>query len=719
MSKVDIVDKRNKIDTIVKRNNNTTTGTQLKSSQKSPHGNNVSVSFDYSVSLNLPEDTTLNKAFKYLFSNPKKSIREISLAIEVHKDTVKTNVRDRSKGAIITVDKIGKEYLYSLSDSKRIDLEVLLESKQRQREKEKEKLKIKAREKEQELKQKIGDALKTFEGNYTINDGVILIDAEKFQQEQLELFQLLEKKPESTLTLIASSFENLDFTKCPKIRFSNLDVFSKKTIESLRSKDLDSLMVIEGRIRSVSNIRPQVVDAKFECRNCGSILELLQTEKKFIEPSRCSCGWKGGFLLLSKEMVDVARVVLEDPEIENSYDKKSLFIFLRSSDLISEEEFSKFTPGNEIKVAGILKEVPVLLPTGAKSTRFDWALETLSVEELDPEKKIENLPPELIDGFEKLCEKIDDDGLDVIVPSIAPEVEGYEFVKKCLVLQASQKKNNPKNQTRTKSNVLLIGSPGVSKSVLCEFAKKITYGSVKGGCGGATAVGLIATVEKDDYGWIVKPGLLPLARELVILEEFNQISDDDKPKLQEGMSEMKITINKASIHTVIPVTAGVLANANPQSGDFNEHQDIIQQFNLYPPIKNRFDVIFAMKDIRDFELDKRISKKMLMRQQNTITSEHPISFLRDFFLFVRCQEEPKFSDELLDYIPEFYANNRKLSKEVNARFQESLERLCKASAKLRLSNICEKKDLERAMEVLKESHHFIGVKIPRILEVVQ
>ncbi|MCH7649445.1 MAG: hypothetical protein IIA83_12680, partial [Thaumarchaeota archaeon] len=39
---------------------------------------------------------------------------------------------------------------------------------------------------------------------------------------------------------------------------------------------------------------------------------VLQIEKTFRDPSRCSCGRKGQFKLLSKEMVDAQRLVLEE-----------------------------------------------------------------------------------------------------------------------------------------------------------------------------------------------------------------------------------------------------------------------------------------------------------------------------------------------------------------------------------------------------------------------
>jgi replicative DNA helicase Mcm len=84
-------------------------------------------------------------------------------------------------------------------------------------------------------------------------------------------------------------------------------------VRDIRAKHLDEIIVIEGIIRQASDVRPQVINAKFECPSCGTILSVLQLDTKFREPSRCACGRRGGFKVLSKEMVDTQRLVIEEP----------------------------------------------------------------------------------------------------------------------------------------------------------------------------------------------------------------------------------------------------------------------------------------------------------------------------------------------------------------------------------------------------------------------
>ena len=104
----------------------------------------------------------------------------------------------------------------------------------------------------------------------------------------------------------------------------------------------------------------------------------------------------GGFRIKSREEVNACFVQLEDlqEKTDNPYAQR-IQAFIRR-DLVGKKNIRKFMPGNEIKVSGILKEIPVILRTGAISTRFDHALEVISVEELQTEINIEDFSKEEI-----------------------------------------------------------------------------------------------------------------------------------------------------------------------------------------------------------------------------------------------------------------------------------------------------------------------------------
>src|SRR3989338_648396 len=123
--------------------------------------------------------------------------------------------------------------------------------------------------------------------------------------------KLLES-PEDMIILLENALDEIGLVKNPRIRFTNIPPSAGIKIKEIRAKHLDQFIAIEGIVRQSSDVRPQVVNARFECPTCGAILSVLQIDRKFREPSRCSCGRKGLFKLLSKEMVDAQRLVIEE-----------------------------------------------------------------------------------------------------------------------------------------------------------------------------------------------------------------------------------------------------------------------------------------------------------------------------------------------------------------------------------------------------------------------
>ena len=203
--------------------------------------------------------------------------------------------------------------------------------------------------------------------------------------------QILEN-PEETLRIFEQAIEQSPLVDTIRVRLENIPKSQEIKIRNIRSKHLNELVLVEGIIRQASDVRPQVVNAKFECPSCGTIISVLQIEKKFREPSRCSCGRRGSFKLVSKEMVDTQRLVVEESpdSLSGGEQPKRLNVFVKE-DLVEPKMEEKTTPGSRVKVIGVLKEVPVPLSTGGLSTRFELAIEAnnlIPLEETFEEEEI-------------------------------------------------------------------------------------------------------------------------------------------------------------------------------------------------------------------------------------------------------------------------------------------------------------------------------------------
>lgn len=523
--------------------------------------------------------------------------------------------------------------------------------------------------------------------------------------------------PEETLRIIELAIEESGFVRKPRVRLTNLPQSQHLKIRDLRSKHLNELISVEGIIRQASDVRPQVVNAKFECPSCGTVLQVLQTEKKFREPVRCSCGRRGGFKLITKEMVDTQRLVIEEtPEsLSGGEQPKRINIFVKE-DLVEPKMEEKTTPGSRIKVMGVLKEVPVPLHGGGLSTRFELAIEANNI--ISMEETFEELDISEEDEQQILELSQDPNLFDNLAKSIAPSIWGYEEIKKSLILQlfGGMRKVYPDGQKkRGDIHILLIGDPGVAKSVTLGFIAEISPKGRYVVGKSASGAGLTATVVRDEYlrGWSLEAGAMVLANKgLVCIDELEKMDPQDRSSMHEGMEQQSITISKANVQATLRAETSVLAAANPKFGRFDPYQPVAQQIELPPTLINRFDIIFTLRDIPDKEKDTKIATHVLKEHAQGGNSESivPRNILKKYIAYAKQRIKPVLDKEAIQEIENFYVDlrNRPVATEgvmrpipISARQLEALIRMSEASAKLRLSNTVTKDDAKKAVEIMK------------------
>ncbi|MBS3162624.1 hypothetical protein J4467_01760 [Candidatus Woesearchaeota archaeon] len=273
--------------------------------------------------------------------------------------------------------------------------------------------------------------------------------------------QLLEE-PEETLKAAEMALEQFDVKKGFRVRFKGLPKSQEIYIKNLRSKHLNKFIAMEGIIRQSSEVRPQAVSAKFECPSCGNTITMPQIDANFREPSRCSCGRKGKFRLLSKELVDVQRIVIEEsPEnLEGGAQPKRMQIFLRE-DLVEPKMEKRTTPGTRVIVNGLMFEIPVPTKTGGTSTRFDLGVNGNFVEPVEEDYSEINISPEDELEIKKLAK--DKKIFDRLIASIAPSIYGHTKIKEAILLQmfgGIRKIKADQTIVRGDLHVLLVGDPG-------------------------------------------------------------------------------------------------------------------------------------------------------------------------------------------------------------------------------------------------------------------
>ncbi|MEW6063305.1 MAG: minichromosome maintenance protein MCM [Nanoarchaeota archaeon] len=543
----------------------------------------------------------------------------------------------------------------------------------------------------------------------------IVIDFSELNKFSYELAEALLADPDEILKAIELSLDYFGLSDV-RVRARNLPTSQYVMIRNIRSEHLNNFIAVEGIVRQATSVRPQVVSAKFECPACGNNISILQVDTKFKEPTRCSCGRKGRFRLLSKDLVDAQRLIIEEvPESLEGEQPQRISVILEE-DLVEPRMERKTTPGSKVRVYGVVKEVPIFLKTGVQSVKYDLTIKGNNIEPIEEAYEEIDISEE---DKKKIFELAKDPLLyEKLINSVAPSIYGHELIKEALFLEllgGVRKIKTDGTFVRGDIHLLLVGDPGAAKSSLLSSVAKIAPKGRFVSGKGASAAGLTATVVKDEFlrGWALEAGAMVLAnRGIAIIDELDKMNEEDRDALHEAMEQQRISIAKANIQATLKAETTVLAAANPKLGRFDPYTPIPNQINLPPTLINRFDLIFTVRDLPNKDKDEKIASHVLKMHQDpeAIKSEIPHDLLKKYIAYSRQYIKPKLSEQALDEIKSFYVGLRNQSQSaddlfknipISARQLEALVRLAEASAKVRLSDAVTRNDAKRAINLLR------------------
>ncbi|XGI83784.1 minichromosome maintenance protein MCM [Halorutilales archaeon Cl-col2-1] len=571
---------------------------------------------------------------------------------------------------------------------------------------------------------------------YPREERSLYIDYQDLFQYDPELAEDLRRNPEEMLRYAEEALHEYD-VPVADVRFADANLRIKNVgettdIRGIRSKDVNTLISVEGIVRKATEVRPKAIKTVFECERCGTTTTITQTDDSSLrEPYECKgCERQGPFSLLfdQSEFVDSQKVrVQESPEDLRGGENPQTIDVEIEDDITGE-----VTPGDRVTVVGVLRATQ-----DGDSTTFDVYIEGNNIEIEDQEFEEFAITDEDEERIEEIASS--PDVYEKIVDSIAPGIYGYETEKLAMALQlfSGVTKNLP-DETRIRGDmhILMVGDPGTAKSQLLQYVKKIAPRGVYTSGKGSSAAGLTAAAVQDDFGdgkWTLEAGALVLAdKGIACVDEVDKMDPKDRSALHEALEQQSVSISKAGINATLKSRCALLGAANPKYGRFDEYEGIAEQIELEPALISRFDLIFTVTDEADEEKDSRLAEHILTTNyagevyasdsevrpereaedadeiQEEIYPEIESEMLRKYVAYSRRECKPRMKDEARKRVREFYVDLRSEGEgsdviPITARKLEALVRLAEASARMRLSDEVEVEDAERAIDIVKES----------------
>lgn len=554
----------------------------------------------------------------------------------------------------------------------------------------------------------------------------LIVDFSDLDRYNTALGDALLERPEATLELFEEGLTNLDLPVKEKlhVRFFGLPVFAFVRLKDLRAKHLNKFISVDGLIRQASEVRPEAAEVVFECLDCQTKTAVIQTGETIKRPARCVCG-KKNFLERDKSFKDVQSLKLEEaPEQLEGGEQPSRLDVLIKDDLVEPELRRKLTPGNQVKITGVLKEKPMVSRIGSKFRRFDIYIEANNVESMVQEfEKIELTPA---DEAEVKNLAKDPRIIDKLTESIAPSIFGHREVKEAIALQlfgGVTKTREDGVRTRGDIHVFLVGDPGSGKSQILRYVAKLAPKSMYVSGKGASGAGLTAVVVRDEFlrGWALEAGAVVLCNKgLLALDEMDKMTSEDRVAMHEVMEQGTVSIAKANIHAQLRAETTILAAANPKFSRFDPYRPIGEQIDMPDTLLSRFDLVFPIRDVPSKDRDSSLADHILKLHKDpthVIKTAIPTENLKKYVAYAKKHYKPKLTTEALEEIKAFFVELRGTysSEEgtptvsISPRQLEALIRLSEASAKMRLSNTVVKEDARRAIDLLKFCMFQIGI----------
>ena len=378
--------------------------------------------------------------------------------------------------------------------------------------------------------------------------------------------------------------------------------------------------------------------------------------------------------------------------------------------------------GDVVNVCGKFKVEPRKVK--GRSDGYEFLIHVHNITPVDDVFEDSRISEDDIDEIKHLSER--QDIFELLCKSLAPEVYGYENVKKGLILQLFEG-NRPSDDTfktdtmdRWTIHILLIGDPGIGKSQLIQSMKKRAPKNITISGTNTSQAGLTVSTVKDELTgtWTMEAGATVLADTGVLcIDEYDKLKPEAQKSLNEPMEQLSVSSAKAGLVQTMSARTSILAGANPKYSKFNKYKTYREQLDIPESNLSRFDLIFVLEDAIDETKDANLADALLNRDFILDESEIlDVDLFKKYITWVKGNCFPVLSSDAKVLLREFYVNTRQEAshtddgKPITARDLKALERLTIARAKCENRSTATVNDAIEAIEIYSDALSGLGLR---------
>lgn len=581
--------------------------------------------------------------------------------------------------------------------------------------------------------------------NYPDKGKSVTITFNDIQLRDPDLADYLLQKPRHCLQVGAQQLQNVDVTVEPKprlhLRVTGLPPSQDVKVRSIRAEHLGRFLAVEGLVKKVTEVRPQVLEAAFDCKTCGNRVRLVQDDEFIAEPVICDgCEKPGPWTLREEEcrFIDHQKIEIQESTegLPGGAQPERLAVHVED-DLVH-----KVAPGDRVILNGILSAQKRRQGSNLK-VEFNKVLQGISVVTQQQQFSEITLNPEDELEIQRLSQ--DPRIYDRLRASFAPTIFGLDVEKDALILAlfgGVSKEYKDGSRSRGDIHVLLVGDPGVAKSQLLRYLSKLAPRAIFTSGKGASAAGLTAAAVKDEFGegqWTLEAGALVLADNgIACIDELDKMDKGDQSSMHQAMEQQEISIAKAGISATLRSRCAVIGAANPKMGRFDEYEPVPDQINMPPALLSRFDLVFSLKDKPSRDRDAQLATHLLKTHQAGEVREHrkanpggaysvedeqsmmtrvepdlASELFRKYVAYAKRTVFPVLTEPAMKRIQDYYVDLRSAAIDgaipLTARQLEAFIRVAEASARIRLSQEATLEDADRAIRIVEQYLYSVGV----------